>query len=244
MQLAIDIDVTAINKVSRSLLRITSSSLDAIAVSSVNAAANSAYDLAREHMIAGINLSDAYIQSQMTLEPAVDGRPEATITARRRGVRGTTLAPSYGATPTQANVRWPNGSFTPGAMGRNPRAPGKALPWKPRVGNAALGVPVNSKATGFDVSVKRGAVSHFGRSASGNHYSFLIPTRGGYLLAVTRQRSQRGTGALEALRGPSPWQLFRHVIPVISGQVSANLTQRIIDEVDYLIGDAFQGVST
>jgi hypothetical protein len=241
VELSIDIDVAGITKAAKALIKINSASLTEAAVKAVNASATSAYALAQEHMLANINLPPAYVDSQMRLDPAIPGRPEATITALRRGVRGTTLAPSYGATPSSAAVRWPNGSFKPGAYGRNPRDRSKALLWKPRTGNAALGVPVNMKATGFDVSVRRGVPAHFSQSASGNHYSFLIPVRG-YLLAVSRQRGRHGKGSLEALRGPSPWQLFRHVIPVITGQVEADLTQRISDEVDFLVGEAFEGV--
>lgn len=243
MEFSVDIDVVGIEKVSKSLLKITTKSLDEASVRAVNSVAENAYELARQHMIDNINLSDAYIQSQMTLSHAVEGRPEATITAHRRGKRGTTLSPSYGAKATSEAVRWPNGSFKAGAYGINPRKPGKSLSWKERTGNERLGIAAGQKASGFDVSVKRNSTAHFGHSASGNHYSFLIwIDRGGYWLSVTRARWNHGKGSLEALRGPSPWQLFRAVIPVISGDIEQDLNERISVEVDYLIDEALRGV--
>lgn len=224
MEFSVDIDVVGIEKVSKSLLKITTKSLNEVSVRAVNAVTESAYDMAREHMIDNINLSDAYVQSQMRVDLARDDKPEATITAVRHGARGTTLT-TYGAEIESVPVNWTNQRIEELGHKFGPW-PG----WTRRKGDASRGIQENQKAAGFTVSVKRAAPVRFNKA-------FVIPVRG-RLLTVRRSP---GAEAIRAVYGPAPWQLFRATIPVITGAIEQDLSDRISAEVDYLIDEALQG---
>lgn len=225
----ITITATEVAKVAESLSKLTGDSLDIASVKAVNQVTTRAYDTARHLMIENINLTEGYISSQMNVRLATDPRkPEATITANRRGVRGTTLA-SYGAALAVRDVNWRNEEI----LARGHKF-GKWPGWTKRQGDPARGIPENMKDAGFSVSVKRGQARRFQRSASGNHYSFMIPI-GGRLMPVTRSKSARGKGAVKVLRGPSPWQLFRSVIPTLNPIVQEDLATELLLQVDYLL---------
>lgn len=225
----ITITATDVEKVAQSLTKLTGESIGTASIKAVNQVAERAFDTARTMMIQNINLTEGYITSQMNVRLASDPRdPKATITANRRGVRGTTLS-SYGAAIALADVNWKNEEII--ARGHKfGRWPG----WTERKGDPSRGIQANMKAAGFTVSVKRGEARRFQRSASGNHYSFLIPI-GGRLMPVTRQKGARGKGAMKVLRGPSPWQLFRSVIPSLNPLVYEDLTTELMLQVDYLL---------
>jgi hypothetical protein len=225
----ITINAADVEHVAQSLVKLTGQSLGEASVSAVNKVTQRTFDTARQLMIENINLTEGYVSSQMSVRLATDPRdPKATITANRRGVRGTTLA-SYGAQVVMADVNWKNEEI----IARGHKF-GKWPGWTKRKGNPALGIPENMKAAGFTVSVKRGEARRFQRSASGNHYSFLIPV-GGRLMPVTRLKGKRGKGSLEVLRGPSPWQLFRSVIPRMRSDIEQDLQKTLINEVDFYI---------
>lgn len=229
----ITINAAQVEEVAQSLSRLAGESLEAAAVKAVNQVTQRAYDTSLGLMLENINLSEGYVSSQMSVRLATDPRkPEAVITANRRGVRGTTLA-SYGAAIVARDVNWRNEEI----IARGHKF-GKWPGWTRRTGDPSRGISENKKADGFTVSVRRGQSIHFRQSASGNHYSFLIPI-GGRLMPVSRAKGAKGKGSLQVLRGPSPWQLFSAVIPRIRRGVTDDLQNTLIDEVDYYLGEMF-----
>jgi hypothetical protein len=224
---AVGIDTVAIKEVSVALLKINIASLGQASIAAVNTVAASAYDLARQHMLANINLTDTYVQSQMRVDQATDPRqPQATITALRATARGTTLT-TYGAQVAVKPVNWTNQRIA--ALGHKfGRWPG----WTRRTGDAKRRIAEDQKAAGFDVAVTRAGSAHFGNA-------FVIPVRG-RLLTVERAR---GSEKVKALYGPAPWQLFRATIPIIAGAVQDDLFKQVSVEIDKLVNQALGGTT-
>lgn len=217
-----------VEALAESLGRLDKAAFGALALKAVNDVTERTYTLARSRMLAEINLPDAYVRERMQVDLATNpNAPRATIYGLRAGAnRGATLT-TYGATVVTRPVNWPNGSFTPGKLAPNPRKPGHFLPWKPRIGNAALGIPAGQKAAGFQVNVTRGNTSLF-------PHAFLIPAKNGVLLTVRRVpgTTASGKGKVDAVRGPSVWQLFRATIPKIYNTVESDLAATLSAEVD------------
>lgn len=192
----VQIDTADVLQAADRLDSVTVQTLGRTTLAAVNQVAQQGYASARKKMIAGINLSDDYLQQRMQFEPATNAqRPVAYVVARGRN---TTLG-SYGGRQMMQPVRFPNGSFVPGALGKNPRKPGALLPWKERKGDPLRGIPVNQKQAGLSVEVTRGRRKTIS-------YAFVIP-KNGVMLSVKRVRGTRNK--VEPLYGPSVYQLFR-----------------------------------
>ena len=200
---SVTVATSELEEVANSLSHLDDATLARAAVTAVNQVTSKAFVDARAKMNAGINLPDSYLDSRMAFEPATEtGKPTARITAR---YRHTTLT-QYGAQQMTRVVKYPNESIPVGAMGKNPRKAGALLPWKARIGNEALGIPVGMKQAGVSVEVTRGA-----RKQITKVQSFFIRGKGGNMLVMTRKpgTSGKGKGDLQALYGPSVYQLFR-----------------------------------
>jgi hypothetical protein len=194
---SVTVDTIAVEEVAQSLGRIDGAALGRAAMTAVNTVAEQAFNDARKKMNEGINLTDAYLQANMSFTPATDTvKPTAVVTARREH---STLT-RYGAQQLTKPVRFPNGSFTSGTMGKNPRKAGAMLPWKLRTGDESRGIPVNMKQAGLSVEVTRG-------SRKPISYAFVIRGRNGNLLTAKRVPGTRRK--IEVLYGPSVYQLFR-----------------------------------
>lgn len=223
---SIVITATEVAKVAESLAKFDANTLGVASVRAVNAVTDRAYDTATSRMIAGINLTQQYVDQRMHVRHASDPRkPEAEIVASSKASRGTTLG-TYGAKVITKAVNWSNGSFTPGAFGPNPRKPGSLLPWKPRIGDAQRGIAPDLKAAGFTASVIRGRIDQFPNA-------FVIPV-GGRLLTVSRAK---GTRKIKTLYGPSVLQLFRTTVPRIHTEVATDLHKAVQAEVDKELGN-------
>ncbi|CAG2126911.1 hypothetical protein LMG31506_00234 [Cupriavidus yeoncheonensis] len=200
---SVTVDTVKLEEVANSLDKLDDAALGRAAVTAVNQVAQKAFADAKAKMNTGINLPDSYLDERMALELATDpAKPTARILARGR----LTTLTQYGAQQMTRPVKYPNDSFTPGKMGKNPRKPGALLPWKLRTGNPALGIPVGMKQDGLSVEVTRG-----GRKPITSVQAFFVRGRNGNLLVMTRQSGTSGKkrGDLKALYGPSVYQLFR-----------------------------------
>lgn len=200
---SVTVDTLTLREVADSLAHLDDATLGRAAMTAVNQVAEKAFADAKAKMNAGINLPDRYLDERMAFEPATDpSKPTARVVARGR----LTTLTQYGAQQLTRPVRFPNDSFKAGAMGRNPRKAGSLLPWKLRVGNSALGIPVGMKQAGISVEVTRG-----GRKPITSVQSFFVRGRSGNMLVMTRKPGTSGKkrGDLTALYGPSVYQLFR-----------------------------------
>jgi hypothetical protein len=93
--------------------------------------------------------------------------------------------------------------------------------WTRRKGNLGLDIPVNEKAAGKSVEVVRGRRKPM-------KPVFSIPgkrDKDGNLILFSRDAA----GKVQAKTGPSPYQLFRHAIPLIYDQVADDLQDAVIE---------------
>lgn len=214
----IKIDVSELEGLADKLAGLTPEAVGALMVDAINETADGAYNLARKTMLGGINLTDSYIQRKMKVEHATTSKPEASIVAF--GGKGFTTGLShYGAMQSTKGVNWSNERIK--AAGH---IFGKWPGWTRRTGNEPLGIAVNSKASGKSVEVVRGSRKKMGPI-------FSIPGKkdnDGNLILF------RNTGGkkVQALTGPSVYQLFRVAAGTIEDEVYGDMRQRVIDAAE------------
>ena len=130
--LTVKFDVREIEGLADKLGRISGEALGTATVVAINKVATRTYDLTRNRMNVGLNLTDSYITSRMQVQLAVNAsKPSASIVARGQA---TTL-----------------GHYRPRMVLQAVKRPGQSK------GNAALGIPSGSKSAGLSVSVTRGS---------------------------------------------------------------------------------------
>ena len=165
---ALKIDATQVQKLGERLGQVTGEEIGRASVTALNEVVDRTYELARDKMIAGINLTDDYLRRRMTLQHATPGKPVASITAS--GARNaTTVLGRYDAKPV--------------IVVNNKGRPGK--------GNKALGIPPGQKQAGVTVEVTRGQISdgfvprgfllplNRGTEAGGNGFGVFARSRDG-----------------------------------------------------------------
>ncbi len=211
---ALKIDVSQVVKLGERLAQASGEEISRASVTALNEVANRTYDLARDKMIAGINLTDEYLRRRMTLQHATPGRPVASITAS--GARNaTTVLGRYDAKPV--------------IVANNKGRPGK--------GNKALGIPSGQKQAGVTVEVTRGRPSE-GFVPRG----FLLPLNrgteaGGNGFGVFARSKD---GQLRHRYGPSVYQLFAYQVERIIGDVTDDLEDTLAEQVDLALQKAIE----
>ena len=210
--LALKIDTRELDTLRDRLGEMTGEEIGRATVTALNGVVDRAYELSRERMIAGINLSDDYLRRRMTVARATPGKPVASITAS--GARNaTTVLGRYDAKPV--------------IVANNKGRPGK--------GNKALGIPSGQKQAGVTVEVTRGQTSdgfvprgfllplNRGTEAGGNGFGVFARTRDGKL----RHRY-----------GPSVYQLFAYQVERIVNDVTDDLENTLSEQVDLALRKA------
>lgn len=197
---------------------LTPEALGALLVETINEQADSAYDLARGRMLAGINLTDQYVQRKMRVEHATANAPVATIVASGARKDMTSLS-HYGAMQEAKKVNWSNERIRAAGHKFGPW-PG----WTRRTGAAGVGIAEGLKAAGKTVEVTRGKRMRLGSQ-------FSIPGKkdnDGNLIIFRRNKA----GKIESLAGPSVYQLFRVAAGLIEDHVGDNLESAIADAAE------------
>lgn len=241
---AIRIDVTELQAAAKSLLRIDQASLQGAAQRAVNGAAQRGFDKARQIMLAGVNLTDDYVKSQMDVElSAGNGKTTAQIIAFRAGgkrsaARAINLR-RFSPQQLDAINNWTNSGVNTKSGARlnvkskleNPRKPGSSLPFKKRIGAKHLGLAVGRKQAGLAVEVVRGQRKTVA-------YAFMAPAnkgaeKGGQgLLVFSRGKSDHsGKGKLRPIYSLSVWQMFRHSLAQVIPFVAKDLEQSMLSEI-------------
>ena len=197
-------------------------------VDSLNKVTRETYDLARRTMTAAINLDDPYVRSRMKVNEATPGKPKAEIVAYGDRKLMTGLG-HYGALQLGQNTRWDeeDGIAKGYKIGPWPK-------WEPRTGDAGRGLDAGEKQAGFQVEVKRGnqkrmpgAFTIPGKVHSdGSPVLFFGTGRPGQG-KMDRKRKQSRQG-VEALHGPSVYQLFATAARNIADETADNLEAAII----------------
>ena len=176
--------------------------LAAAAASTLNEVVDRTYELARERISAGINLSDDYLRRRMSVTEASPANLTAEITAAGGRSALTRLA-TYDA---QIAI-----------------APRKTA--GPSRNRGRLGIPQGMKQVGVNVQVRRGEV----KPVQGG---FLLPlrqgTQDGNKFGVFRRRN----GKLEHRYGPSAYQLFRWQAPRLVDEVGEDLESTLGERID------------
>lgn len=211
---ALKIDATQVQKLGERLGQATGEEIGRASVTALNEVVDRTYELARDKMIAGINLTEDYLRRRMTLQHATPGKPVASITAS--GARNaTTVLGRYDAKPV--------------IVVNNKGRPGK--------GNKALGIPPGQKQAGVTVEVTRGQISdgfvprgfllplNRGTEAGGNGFGVFARSRDGKL----RHRY-----------GPSVYQLFAYQVERIVNDVADDLEDTLAEQVDLALQKAIE----
>lgn len=189
-------------------------------VETVNTVTTQTYDLARETMLSGINLTDDYVKRKMEVKLATGQKPVAEIAARVTRKSAHTNLSEYGAMTNTARVNWTNERIA--AMGQKF---GKWPGWTRRTGAQSIGVAVNQKATGVSVEVKRGARKNL-KSSPGFQLGKLKDGSGNPL--VFERVGSGKSSKIKAMYGPSVYQLFRVAAGKIENQVGDNLRDAVM----------------
>lgn len=216
----ITFDASQVKGLAERLAKLTPEQFGEYTVAAINETVDSAYQLGRDTILSGINLTDDYVQRKMDVERATAKNPQATITAFGGRAYITPLS-HYGALQLTRDVTWSNERIL--AEGhRFTDWPG----WTRRTGNEALGISVNQKAAGRSVEVIRGSRKDMGSA-------FAIPSKRDSSGTPIMFRRIKGTRKkVEALHGPSVYQLFRAAIPKIEDRVAEDLTDAVIEAAE------------
>lgn len=210
---ALKLDTWKIDGLSEKLAGIQPERLGDVLVGTLNEVGERAYKLSRADITRTINLKESYVDRLVTEEKATKNRPVYEITAEFNA----TNVSHYGAVRLQKQVNWTNSQILAKRGKFDEKWPG----WVERKGTRQLGIAPNKKQAGASVAIKKGA-----RIAAGEWFS--IPGRkdkDGKPLVFR----QNAGGKVEAVIGPSPYQLFRRTIKDLSDQIFDDLEKSILD---------------
>lgn len=222
---SITIDVDPLTQLADRLANLTPEQMNRLIVDAINDQIDSAYDLSLRTIQRGINLTDEYVQRKMQVEHATDRKPSASIVAF--GGRGNITSLShYGAMQLTESVNWSNARIEAAGKKFGPW-PG----WTRRTGNSALGIAVDTKAAGRSVEVVKGSRKKIGPA-------FAIPGKTDADGNPVVFRRKKGSDSIEALTGPSVYQLFRTAAEQIEDQVADDLEQAVIDMAERKLQEA------
>lgn len=193
-------------------------------VGAINEAAGNAYDLSRRAITKAVNLSDGYVNRKVELRKASSGKPRAEIVADG----AITMLSHYGAMMRAKPNKWPD----------PPRG------WKIGLGRYRYTPRVNDERDdGASVEVKPGSrktlpgaftIQKGGNAVTdrdGNPLLFIQKpgTRGqGSKKDTTRLPRKAGRAQIQALVGPSVYQLFRTAAQAIEDDVRDDLEARVL----------------
>ena len=200
--LALKIDTRELDTLRDRLGEMTGEEIGRATVTALNGVVDRAYELSRERMTAGINLSDDYLRRRMRVEHATKGKPVASITAS--GARDDmTVLGRFDAKPRAV----PNKTQRPTGPRRVPVQPG----------HKQAGVTV-SVTKGNEDFIERGFMLPLkrGKEAGGNGFGVFARSR---------------DGTLKHRYGPSVYQLFAYQAQTVSYAAEEDLEETLIEQV-------------
>lgn len=221
---SIKLDASKLDGLIGDLAKLDSASLSNSMVGAVNEAAGNAYQLSRKAITAAVKLSPGYVDRKVSLKKASTGRPQAEIVADG----AITMLSHYGAMWRSKPNTWPD----------------PPAGWKVGLGRFRYTPRVNDeKEAGASVEVKTGArktlpgaftIKKGGKEVQdrdGNPLLFIQRegTRGqGSKKDSTRMPRKAGRAKIQALVGPSVYQLFRTAAQAIEEDVRDDLEARVL----------------
>lgn len=214
--LDINIDATRLDDVVRSLGQLDPDSIIRLSVKSVNKVAGDVHQRAIDKVVDDINVPLQRVQQDLKLTLAAEGQklPTAKVASPMRNL---TLG-RFDAGQHSKPVTWSNARIE--GMGKKfSKWPG----WTRRTGDASRGIAPDYKASGIDVTVKRGQTKDM-KSA------FLLPLRnGGGRMGVF---IWAGGAKPKHLYGPAVYQLYRNYINDNEEQIQEELTDEFLVNLD------------
>lgn len=198
----INIDVAAINKLADDVGRLSTDGFREAAVTALNDTLDGAYEMGRERITVGINLTDDYLRRRVELEPATKTNLTATLKATAARDKMTRL------THYEAQM-----VIVPRSNTRKSRSAGR------------IGIPAGQRQGGVRVEVTRG-------SPKTNENMFMLPLRQGQQAGSKLGVFMRVKGRLQHLYGPAVYQLFGYQIPRIEDEVADQLQEATLDAVE------------
>jgi len=200
-------DVQEVERLAKDLSKLSGEEIGKASVTALNEVIDRTYELSRDKMISGINLSDDYLRRRMTVASATPAKPVASITAS--GARkAMSVLGRFDAKPVLvANKKKTNTGM---------------------VGPRKLPFPAGQRQAGVTVEVTRGDVSD-GFVPRG----FLLPLKkgteaGGNGLGVFARTKE---GKLRHRYGPSVYQLFAYQVEHILNDVTDDLEDTLTEQV-------------
>jgi len=203
---SIKLDTSEIDGFAKALDQIDPSALGEAMVDTVNDAAERTFLLARKTMLGAINMNESYVLRKMEFKKASKTSPTAEIVAPATKRKGR-------SNPFTTNERI--------AKEKGPNAFGKWRKWTPRDGDEKRGIDAGEKAASLSVEVLRGQRKNVA-------FTFTLPGKtdndGNPLVFQRQPKSAR----IDALLGPSVFQLFRVAAGKIEDGVYADLRAAVI----------------
>lgn len=202
---AINISLDQIGRLADDVGRLDAQALGAAARTALNETVDRAYDLSRERITTGINLSDAYLRRRMVVDHATGNSLEASITATGDRSLMTRLA-KYDAQMV----------IVPRTSKGKSRSRG-LLP---------LG---GGRQAGVTVTVTKGQP----KTLSDNYFILRLANHGAEekFGVFSRVKGKTQSSALKHHYGPSVYQLFRYQTTQITDEVLDDLQQTLLDRV-------------
>lgn len=202
---AINISLDQIVRLADDVGRLDAQALGAAARTALNETVDRAYDLSRERITTGINLSDAYLRRRMVVDHATGNSLEASITATGDRSLMTRLA-KYDAQMV----------IVPRTSKGKSRSRG-LLP---------LG---GGRQAGVTVTVAKGQP----KTLSDNYFILRLANHGAEekFGVFSRVKGKTQSSALKHHYGPSVYQLFRYQTTQITDEVLDDLQQTLLDRV-------------
>lgn len=192
---ALKVDANEVLRRASGLSELTGGGLGEAIVTSLNETIDSAFDLTRDRISGYASLTDDYLRRRMRVEHATKAKPEASLIAPGSFITGLS---HYDPVQNTAPVNWSNARIQ--AEGHKF---GKWPGWTRRTGRTNVGIAVDRKGTGRSVQVVRGQ-----RKRVATAFSIAGKADSEGNLIVFRRR--KGSQKIEALLGPSVYQLFAY----------------------------------
>ncbi len=201
------VDVSQLEDFAGRLENLSAEKLHLATIGTLNQVVDRAYVLGRERMLLGINLSDDFLQRRMEVRYATRTQRYAQITTHYGGIGVSHFRPQQTVRPAVSPVRKLKGD-------------------PPR------GIALGDKQGGVSVEVTRGARKRIRlpgvftapniKDTEGN--PFVFQRMGG--------RTRTGRDRLRRLFGPSPYQLFKHQIPLLEEPVMEDMRETLLADLD------------
>ena len=180
------------------------------AIGALNSQIDKTYELARDRITTGVNLTDDYLRRRFAVDKASDKKLEASITARGDRQFMTRLV-HYGATMTIV-------PRTGKGRSRN---------------NGRLGIPQGYKQQGVGVAVKPAGGKYGARL-------YMLRLRSGSAQGENYGVFYRENGKSKQLYGPSVYQLFATQLRTMDDEITDGLEQALAEEIDKQIERIFK----